>query len=140
MTTELSFLVDLLLNHKLQPVTRKAIAERLKEVEETLSRGYPPPPAAVEARRTMMTVPPVRPELAAQAASTRAILERNPDLIPAAGGQGAAQAPAVVTEQAPVAVIAQTPATAQALQHRQEVINQALSGKPEKGRTSPRKF
>ena len=41
--------------------------------------------------------------------------------------------------QAPMQ-IAKTPAAAEALAHRQAVIDAAMSGKAEKGRTSPRKF
>lgn len=39
-----------------------------------------------------------------------------------------------------VPVITQTPATASALESRSIAIKQAASGKPEPGRTSPRKF
>lgn len=42
--------------------------------------------------------------------------------------------------QNPVNQIAQTPAAAAALQQREEAIKAANSGKPEPGRTSPRKF
>ena len=41
--------------------------------------------------------------------------------------------------QAPMQ-IAKTPAAAEALAHRQAAIDAAMSGKAEKGRTSPRKF
>lgn len=115
--TELTFLISLLLNHKLPKITKDAIANRLKEVEANLisvpSRPIHPFPA-----QPFSGVP--------QAASTMAILARNPDLM--------------VPTQAPVAIVAQTPAAQAALNARQESINLAVSGKPEKGRTSPRKF
>lgn len=109
--TELTFLIELLLNHKLPKVTKDLIAKRITEVE-TAFRPQQGPSVSAD--------PAVKPT---QAASTMAILARNPDLTPS-----------------PVAVVAQTPATAKALADRQESIALAMSGKVEKGRTSPRKF
>ena len=117
--TELTFLLELLLNHKLPKVTKDLIAGRIKDVEgqfrlDVMVSRLP------AAQQSMFADPNVKPT---QAASTMAILARNPDLAPV-----------------PVAVIAQTPATTKALQDRQESIALAMSGKIEKGRTSPRKF
>lgn len=112
--TELAFLLDLLLNHRLPAATKAAISERLKEVEKTLAPN--PRVAAVQA---------VMPQLANQAPSTIAALMKHPDLMEKA---------------VPVEAIAQTPATAAALASREQAIQQAMSGKVEKGRTSPRKF
>ncbi len=118
--TELSFLIDLLLNHKLPKATRDLVAARIKEVEgastNPIIRAYrdsPPPPP--------------------QAASTLAAMARHGDLIPA---EPMPPIPAAV----PVTHIAQTPAAVAALNSRQQAINSALSGKIEKGATSPRKF
>lgn len=108
--TELTFLVELLLNHKLQKPTRDAIATRLKEVEEAIA-SLPP-----QAHHRPM---PQLPGMNGQSPSMQAIMARNPDLVPA---------------------VAQTPAAAAALTARQEAVSISLSGKPEKGRTSPRKF
>lgn len=71
-------------------------------------------------------------------------LEGAPRQAVASNHQQAASTLAAMARQAeepqPVEVIAQTVATAQALNRRQESIAIATSGIPEKGRTSPRKF
>lgn len=122
--TELTFLLDLLLNHKLPMATKVAVTERIKEVEARLTVGNMGP-IGVARTNAPVTLPS---HLANQAPSTIAALARHPDLM------AALEAPT------PVATIAQTPAAQAAIAHRQEMINQAVSGKPEKGRTSPRKF
>lgn len=122
--TELTFLLDLLLNHKLPMATRAAISQRIKEVEANLSNGYQVPRHAQEVRQAALKDLPAH--LANQAPSTIAALQRHPDL---------------VAEMAkPVEVVAQTPAAQQAMASRQDAINAAMAGKVEKGRTSPRKF
>lgn len=113
--TELTFLIELLLEHKLPAATRKLISERIKQVEVGLSpRHHSPSPAQLV----------VSPNGPVQAPSMLAIMARNPDLIP----------------PEPVAVIAQTPVAAAAMNSRATAIAASLSGKPEKDRTSPRKF
>lgn len=119
--TELTFLLDLLLNHKLPVATRVAVTERIRQVEASLLMA--PAPA-----RPM----PVPPHLANQSPSTVAALQRHPDLI-----AELAKAQPVVS---PVAVIAHTPEAQAAMSARQQAIDLAITGKPEKGRTSPRKF
>jgi hypothetical protein len=119
--TELAFLLDLLLNHRLPQATKVAITDRIKEVEKCLT--FAPQKVGPVGHHSG----PVPPQLANQAPSTIAALAKHPDLV--------AQ---MVPE--PVAVIAQTPATAAALASREQAIQQAMSGKVEKGRTSPRKF
>lgn len=108
--TELSFLLELLLTHKLAKGTKEAITNRIKEIEQCLR---PPPPQQV-----------IRPPRTAQAPSTQRLLDE------------------MALEPQPVAPdqVAQSPAAAMALAARQEAINIALSGKEEKGRSSPRKF
>lgn len=106
--TELSFLINLLMNHKLQKVTKDLIAERITEVEANFNAKHPMP---------------VNTTGVAQAPSTLALLEKHGALPP---GEGAP--------------IAQTAATAAAMASRQQAIAQQLSGKPEKGATSPRKW
>src|SRR4051812_23195784 len=110
MTSELSFLIELLLKHKLPVATKDMVAQRIAEIEEKYSR-----PA--DGRFT-----------------------------PLPGG-GIYESPGYLAKQhpalpppPPVAVIAQTPEAQAAMASRQAAINQALSGKPEKGQTSPRKF
>lgn len=115
--SELSFLLDLLLNHKLPKATRELITARVSDVEKTLTHMVPTAPRPMHPFPTMPNVP----------ASAMAILERNPDLIPVS----AAPQPVVV---------AQTPAAVAAMNSRQESINLAMSGKPAKGETRPRKF
>lgn len=113
--TELSFLIDLLLNHKLSKPTQKAIQMRITEVES----NRPAP------------IPRVQPMLhQGQAPSMQAKIEamENDRLLnppPQAIGS-------------PIQATSMT--AAQALQDRQKIINQALSGKEEPGRSSPRKY
>ncbi len=122
-TTELSFLIELLLKHKLPPATKSLIAERIKDVEVYLNnsgnRGVVP--ARTLNVQPVTTVP--------QAASTLAALARHAD--------AGLPTPEIVT---PVVQVAQTPMAMQAMNNRSAAISAAISGKPEKGRTSPRKF
>lgn len=135
MTTELSFLVELLLNHRLPKATREAVGARIKEVEEQrpLYGQMNPPPAhrAIQPQA-------VPAALQGQAPSTIAAMMRHPDLIAQMGATAAP--PETPPEPAPVAVIAQTPAAAAAMQKRQEALSIQLSGKPLKGETGPRKW
>jgi hypothetical protein len=66
--TELSYLIDLLLNHKLPKATKDSVAKRIQEIQEV----YKPHQVAR----------PLSPGGVQQAPSTQAILDRNPDLIP----------------------------------------------------------
>lgn len=124
--TELSFLLDLLLNHKLSKITKEAIVGRVKEIESRTSSGSW---AAIP-----LSQPQARAPKTAQSPSTQRILDEM-----AAEGLiiGSAQ-PA--PPQDPPTQIAQTPAAAAALAARNEAIRIATSGREEKGRTSPRKF
>ena len=143
MTTELSFLGELLLNHRLPKATREAVGARIKEVEE--SRGAP----MVEHRRSIPATPSLAPQgpipaaLQGQAPSTIAAMMRHPDLMEAMAAKPQItdpQTPSPASEPQPVAVVAQTAAAAQALQKRQEAVNIQLSGKPKPGETGPRKW
>lgn len=116
--TELSFLIELLLNHKLQKGTKDAIAARIKDVEASGMARAP-------------GVPLLRPNVSSgvvQAASTQAILERNPDLA------------AVLTPPVPVEHVAQTPAAVAAINSRNQAISDSMSGKVDKVTGRPRKF
>ncbi len=122
--TELSFLIELLLNHKLPKLTKDAIAMRIKDVEAAMN----PNGTVVYTPSSPIPVPINSP----QAASTLALMAKHGD-IPNVEVQ-APQKPETV------AVIAHTPAAQAAMQSRQEAISAALSGKPEKGATKPRKW
>ncbi len=117
MTTELGFLLDLLLNHKLPKPTKDLVAGRIREVETMLSTTQVRIPAGSGITPAMISN---------QAPSTQAIMARNPDLIP--------------PPPVPIEAVAQTQATAAALAARQQSIAQAMSGKPVPGETKPRKF
>lgn len=123
MISELSFLIELLLNHKLPTATKQLVKGRIEDVEKSYSTVRPV---------TNIAPRPLPAGAAIQAASTQAILDRNPDLANATYN--------VAPIPVPVEQIAQTQATANALASRAAAINQAMSGNPEKGRTSPRKF
>jgi hypothetical protein len=127
--TELSFLLDLLLNHKLPKPTREAVTARVKEVEVQLQHPQQQLRPIGQVISGIGQVIP--PHLVGQAPSTIAAMMRHGDAPPAAP-------PAEVP--APVAIVGQTPAAQAALLERQAAIAGAISGKPEKGRTSPRKF
>lgn len=123
MASELSFLIELLLKHKLPNATKDLIAARIKDVEEVLSvarpvNNYVARPVSNNGTGVI------------QAPSTQAFLDRNPDLAAAA----------IPSAPMPVEVVAQTPATMAALASRQSAIMEAVTGNREKGRTSPRKF
>lgn len=114
MISELSFLIELLLKHKLPPATKDLIATRIKDVEEHTRSSHTIP---------FVSNRPVAPGGVAQAASMQAIMDRNPDL---------------VTQ--PVAVIAQTPETAAAMNSRNTAIAESMAGKVDKVTGRPRKF
>ncbi len=124
MTTELSFLLDLLLNHKLPKPTKDAVAERIKVVEEDMREMF----AASGIRSA--PIPQVQAVLdraiANQAPSMQAIMARNPDLV---------AAPPI-----PVENIAQTPAAQAAMASRQSAIAESMAGKVDKVSGRPRKF
>lgn len=119
MISELSFLIELLLNHKLPKETKDAIASRIKDLDELSGcRGASIPHPAR----------PVVNQLGSQAPSTQAILDRNPDLA------------AALIPPPPVAVVAQTQATVAALASRNNAISESLSGKIDKVSGRPRKW
>jgi hypothetical protein len=107
--TELSFLLSLLLDQKLNKAVKQLIKDRIKDIETAAPRP--------QARSIVQPT--------GQSPSTQRILDEM-----AAEGK-----------ELPIPThIAQTPATAAALAARQQAIAQAVSGKQEAGRTSPRKF
>lgn len=116
--TELSFLIDLLMNHKLSKATKELVAQRIKEVEGRISSGMP-------------LAQQQRPNPTGQAASTVAALAKHGLPIPE-----------VSVEPAPIPVeqIAQTPETQAAMARRQQSMleTQRRPADPATGR--PRKW
>jgi hypothetical protein len=108
--TELQFLIKILTQQKLSSALKDIFIERIGEVEASLSRPAPQIP---------------RPTITGQAPSTQRLLDE----------MATQTGHAVITGP-----IAQTTAAAAALESRSLAIKQAASGKPEPGRTSPRKF
>jgi hypothetical protein len=108
--TELSFLLSLLLDQKLNREVKGLIKERIKEIETAPRVGV----------STTRAISPT-----GQSASTQKILDEM--------AEEGKSLPIPVH-------IAQTPQAAMALASRQQAISQAISGQPEKGRTQPRKF
>lgn len=135
--TELTFLIELLLNHKLGKATKDAIAGRIREIEKPVIMQRASSSSSQlellqlnQSASHSLTRNASTDPLVGQAASTQAILARNPDLIPT---------PKPIELKTPEQ-IAHTAAAAKALADRQESINLAISGKHEPGRTAPRKF
>lgn len=118
--TELGFLLELLLNHKLPVATRKLLTERIKEVEVRVMSGQ----GQVAPRPQIAPLPP---QMANQSASTLAAMMRH-------------QETAAPAAPEPVVVVAQTPLAQAAMASREQAIAAAISGKPVKGETRPRKF
>jgi hypothetical protein len=112
--TELSFLLDLLFNHRLPKTAKEAIGARIKEVEEKLNEVKDPRIPFGTVRSPIVAGAP-------QSASTLAAMEKHG-----------------IVEPAPVEVIAQTPAAQAAMLSRQAAINSA--GKIDKNAERPRKF
>ncbi len=114
MKSELSFLLELILDDQVPAPMKAKLVRRVQDVE----KNYTSPP-----QQTRQTVPrgtvSNNPNVANQSPSMQRLMEQNPDLIP----------------KPPVPDNA---AAAAALQARQAIINGA--GKDDKTRTSPRKF
>lgn len=141
--TELTFLIDLLLDHELQLVTKKAVAVRIREVEKLLlvdrvfvrSDAPSPPVAEVAPPPPPLPAPAI---VSRQAPSTQAAMARH----------AAADAnlppppppPPPLPPPPPVAIIAQTPQALAAMASRNEAINASMKGVIDKERGRPRKF
>lgn len=129
--TELSFLLELLLEHKLQKTVQLRIKDRIKELEERASSVVTPRMAGM----TMKEYLP--PALAMQSPSTIANMIKD-GFSPM--GPAVSSALGDAPEQTTTGGAIVSPVAAMAVQSRQEAIRIATSGKEEKGRTSPRKF
>ncbi len=140
MKSELSFLVELLLEHKLSKQTQKAVKDRIADVERGISAG--PLQVASQPQRTFSVAPApsnYNPASADQPESTRKLLEKYPDLMPKRGPSLAGEAPpsvaptameaaAVTPQEPPVQGINTSPAAINALQQREAMIQEAISG------------
>ncbi len=136
--SELSFLLELLLEHELAKPTQTLIRERIKEIEAKTAEP-------IQTRPNYMGMPRSSSTKSAQSPSTQRILdEMASEGSTIQSGVAIALKDGYPLEQAfpheTPTVIAQTPAAVAALQARQQAIAIAVSGKEEKGRTSPRKF
>lgn len=125
--TELSFLIELLLNHDLPKVTKDLVAARIRTVEERLV-AVPNMPSTTSRTMTVHAV-------SQQAPSTVAAMIRHGEL-PAAT---ASQLPPIPAPE-PVEIIAHTPAAIAALQQRNNAISEALSGRVDKVAGKPKKW
>ena len=76
--TELSFLVDLLLNHKLTKATKDAVAARIRDIE--VQRAQP----------SHLAGPPPPPAVGHTAAAQQALAARNAAMAQAMSGKAAA--------------------------------------------------
>ena len=124
MGSELSFLIELLLNHELPVATKHLIAERIKEVEQGLTARPPAP----------VTWPPQVPLRNQQSPSTLAAMAKH-------AGLEVTPPPEMppIPEQ-PVAVIAQTPQAAAAMNSRNAAISASIAGKTDKVTGRPKKW
>lgn len=134
MISELSFLIELLLNHDLPKATKDLLAARIKEVEANLVSK---PQVQQQISHTAQQAA-LQAQFAAQgnkqAASTLALMAKHGDI------PNMVSAPDMPVIE-PVAVIAQTPQTAAALNHRNETIAAAIAGKNlDKSSGRPRKW
>jgi hypothetical protein len=121
METELDFLLKILLDFKISKELKTLLQHRIKEVQTrpTIVHQAPAPiPAPHVGAR------PNRPAPTAQQPSTAKILQENPDLIPEGETLEVVPTPEVI----PVNQIAQTPAAAQALAQRQQMMNNRGTG------------
>lgn len=119
--TELSFLIELLLKHKLPNATKQLVAERIKEVESTMHVNSAPRPL------NPAPVGVVPPHLVGQAPSTIAkLMQHEANGAPVIPPQPPAETTAIQPE-----VVAQTPIAMQALAQRNQMIADAIKGKKE---------
>jgi hypothetical protein len=116
--TELSWLLDLLLNHKLPTKAKEHVVLRLNDLASRMTHG------PIQVSPVQMPGPAIV-NGAMQSPSFMASMAKHET------------GPTLALEPA---MVAATPATAIAMESRQQAIRQAQLGKPEPGRTSPRKF
>jgi len=116
MKSELSFLLELILDETTPNNIKAKLVSRVKEVE----KNYTAQPASIQ-RVPRGAITTSNPVVAAQSPSMQRVMADNPDLIP--------KIPPPVTA-----------AAANALAQRAALINGAVKGDDKEKRTSPRKF
>jgi hypothetical protein len=126
--TELSFLIDLLLNQKLNKTVKSLIADRIRFIEKPTNSSS----TQAFVSQSAGNASGLPAHLLGQAPSTIANFMKEQSHAPVA-----AQAPVLSSEPAGAII---SPLATQALASREQAIAAALSGKPEPGRKSPRKF
>lgn len=133
--TELSFLLDLLLNEKLSKSVKEKITARVKEIE-VLVASSPTYIRNFQAQQ-MHSMPPGQiVNGAPQSPSTIAAMQRQAVLQPTSPDTSQ------IDQSVPPVIVA-SPAAAQAIANRNQAINEGINsvhGKGVPGRTSPRKF
>jgi hypothetical protein len=125
MTSELSFLIDLLLNHKLTKPTRDLIATRIQELGMTQSTT-----PKVQTSGFIQSPQNLIHGGSVQSPSTMAILNRTEETQP--------QPIQTIPVQAQTPTQPNTMAAAQALADRQNLMNQAMSGKNNGSNAAPK--
>jgi hypothetical protein len=137
--TELSFLIELLLNHDLPKATKDLIASRIKEVETNLQKSHVSEIKYQAPSQGFQQTTPTVEELRAlhypgikQAPSTIALMQKHGDI--------ASVTTPIIESVVPIEQIAQTQATAAAIQSRQQAIAESIAGKVDKISGKPRKW
>lgn len=134
--TELSFLLDLLLTEKLSKPVKEKITVRVRDVEANFKPMHMQSHMQIHMQNNQLP-----PQPGAQSPSTLALMQKH-----AAQGHpplpvGTAPTLSIVPEPAPQpGVTIASPQAAMAIQSREIALAAAISGKPEQGRKSPRKF
>lgn len=126
MTSELSFLIELLLEHKLPKGTRSAVAARIKYVEATHGMaGNPGNAQPRPAQRAQIAVPPEAQALAAQLMA-RANTPTEPS-------RASIAQRGLTSEPIPHHAVGVSDAAAAAMRQRNELIAAAAQGIGKKG-------
>lgn len=128
MKSELSFLLDLILDDQIPKPVKTRLLSRIRDVEKNYATVATQATNIPRGTRAQIN----SPIIAAQSPSMQRLMDQNPDLIPAPPVPTYAE---ITAQMVPV-----TAQAAGALAQRQALMNNALKEKPEAGRTGPRKF
>lgn len=126
--SELSFLLELLLDHELPKPTKDRLAARIREVEARLPFSITPGLAKFQESANQLVSKQLQ-----QAPSTLALMAKHGDI-------EVTPPPEMPPVPEPVTHIAQTPATAAAMNSRNEAIAQSIAGKIDKVTGRPKKW
>jgi hypothetical protein len=127
MATELSFLIELLLEHKLQTATKAAIAVRIKDVELGLHTAIP----TIQASRNMAAHRPIQANAEAQALAASLAAQANSDVHPSVAQFGLTDRRP--PEPIPAGAVGVTSAAQDAMATRNKLIAEAQAGIAKKG-------